>query len=326
MKSAIHALLGASLAGLIGLAAPGARAAADDFPNQPIHLIVPFAPGGGADAGARKIAEPWAKLLGQPIVIENKPGAGGTTGASYVAHAKPDGYTLLWTTPGQQMTAPFLFKSLGYDPYKDLVPVGQTTLGANVLVVPASLPVHSVKELIDYARANPGKLGFASSGIGSTSHLSGELFKKMAGIEIFHVPYRGTGPALADLVGGQVPMSIDTLSVYWQMIEAGKVRALGVSTLKRVAAAPDIPAIAETLPGYDAFPINYITVPAGTPADVIAKLNATLNRVAQDPKVGSSFDVGTVLKPGTPQEMDALVKSEQKKWKDLITSAGIQPE
>ncbi|MBO9354203.1 tripartite tricarboxylate transporter substrate binding protein [Bordetella petrii] len=322
MNNGMRSLLAAGMAGVVLAAAPAAWAA-EAFPSQPIHLIVPFAPGGGADTNARKIAEPWSKALGQPIVVENKPGAGGTLGASQVAHARPDGYTLLYTTPGQQMTAPFLFKNLSYDPFKDLVSVGKLTEGANVLVVTKSLPVHNVQELIDYARAHPGKLGFASSGVGSTSHLAGELFKQEAGIDIFHVPYRGTGPARNDLIGGQVPMTIDTLSVYLPQIEAGEVRALGVSTLKRSASAPDIPAIAETLPGFEAFPINYITAPAGTPAAVIEKLNATLNSVMRDPEVQKNFVMGTTLEGSTPQQMDELIQSEQRKWKHLIETADI---
>lgn len=324
MKATNRILLAIGLAGAL-LPGMAYSQATTTYPNQAIRLIVPFAPGGGADTNARKIAEPWSKALGQTIVVENKPGAGGTVGASFVAHAKPDGYTLLYTTPGQQMTGPFLFKELGYDPFKDLVSVSKLTEGANVLVVNKNLPVKNVKELIDYAKAHPGKLGFASSGMGSTSHLAGELFKKEAGIDIFHVPYRGTGLALNDLLGNQVPMTIDTLSVYLPYIKSGDVRALGVSTKKRSDIAPDIPAIAETLEGFEAFPINYITAPAKTPDAVIAKLNATLIRAMQDPTVQKTFkQTGTSLEGSTPAQMDQLVKSEQTKWKDLIESAHIK--
>ncbi|OZI46499.1 Bug family tripartite tricarboxylate transporter substrate binding protein [Bordetella genomosp. 4] len=301
--------------------------AADAFPQRPIHLIVPFAPGGGADNNARQIAEPWSKALGQTIVIENKPGAGGTLGASYVAQAAADGYTLLYTTPGQQMTAPYLLKQLPYRPFDDLVSIGKVTEGANVLVVSKNLPVHDVQTLIDYARAHPGKLGFASSGIGSSSHLAGELFKKEAGIDIFHVPYRGTGPARTDVLSGQVPMTIDTLSVYLPDIRSGAVRALGVSTSTRNPTAPDIAAIAETLHGFEAYPVNYITAPARTPEAIIRKLNATLNQALQDPKLRASLiAAGTTPQGSTPEQMDALVRSESKKWKALIESAHIKIE
>jgi tripartite-type tricarboxylate transporter receptor subunit TctC len=326
MMGGMRFLLAWAACGLTIAAAPASRAA-DDFPSRPIRLIVPFAPGGGADINARKIAEPWSKVLGQAIVVENKPGAGGTLGAAQVAHSTADGYTLLWTTPGQQMTAPYLLKNLGYDPFKDLVPVGKVTEGANVMVVSKSLPVRNVRELIAYAKAHPGKLGFASSGVGSTSHLAGELFKKEAGVDIFHVPYRGTGPARTDLIGGQVPMTIDTLSVYLPDIQSGAVRALGVSTLKPSPTAPGIPAIADTLPGFEAIPINYISAPAGTPRAVIEKLDATLNEAMRDPRVRESFTAtGTILEGSTPEEMDRLIRSEQRKWKDLIESAGIKIE
>ncbi|WP_233236682.1 tripartite tricarboxylate transporter substrate binding protein [Bordetella sp. LUAb4] len=325
MRSETRVLLVSGLCGGL-LALASSCLAAAPYPNQPIRLIVPFAPGGGADANARRIAEPWSKALGQPIVVENKPGAGGTLGASFVAQAPHDGYTLLYATPGQQMTAPYLFKNLSYDPFKSLVPVGKLSVGANVLVVTKSLPVHSVQELVDYARAHPGKLGFASSGVGSTSHLAGELFKQKAGVDIFHVPYRGTGPARTDLMSGQVPMTIDTLSVYLPLIQSGDVRALGVSTLKRDPALPDLPAIAETLPGFEAVPVNYIAAPAGTPRAVIDKLNATLNQVINDPRVRNSFEKGTSLEGGTPQEMEQLIVTEQAKWKALIERAGIKPE
>jgi tripartite-type tricarboxylate transporter receptor subunit TctC len=325
MRSETRVLLVSGLCGGL-LAMASSCLAAAPYPTQPIRLIVPFAPGGGADANARRIAEPWSKALGQSIVVENKPGAGGTLGASFVAQAPHDGYTLLYATPGQQMTAPYLFKNLAYDPFKSLVPVGKLSVGANVLVVTKSLPVHNVQELIDYARAHPGKLGFASSGVGSTSHLAGELFKQKAGVDIFHVPYRGTGPARTDLMSGQVPMTIDTLSVYLPLIQSGDVRALGVSTLKRDPAFPDLPAIAETLPGFEAVPVNYIAAPAGTPRAVIDKLNATLNQVIADPRVRNSFEKGTSLEGGTPQEMDQLITTEQAKWKALIERAGIKPE
>ncbi|OWT73585.1 MULTISPECIES: tripartite tricarboxylate transporter substrate binding protein [unclassified Achromobacter] len=325
MRSETRVLLVSGLCGGL-LAMASSCLAAAPYPTQPIRLIVPFAPGGGADANARRVAEPWSKALGQSIVVENKPGAGGTLGASFVAQAPHDGYTLLYATPGQQMTAPYLFKNLAYDPFKSLVPVGKLSVGANVLVVTKSLPVHNVQELIDYARAHPGKLGFASSGVGSTSHLAGELFKQKAGVDIFHVPYRGTGPARTDLMSGQVPMTIDTLSVYLPLIQSGDVRALGVSTLKRDPAFPDLPAIAETLPGFEAVPVNYIAAPAGTPRAVIDKLNATLNQVIADPRVRNSFEKGTSLEGGSPQEMEQLITTEQAKWKALIERAGIKPE
>jgi len=319
----IRTLLAAISCGCL-LLAPVLSSQAASFPDHPIRLIVPFAPGGGADINARIVAEPWSKILGQTIVVENKGGAGGTLGAAYVAQAPHDGYTLLYVTPGQQMTAPYLFKKLSYDPFKDLVPIGKLTAGNNVLMVNKSLPVHSIKELIDYARSHPGKLGFGSSGMGSTSHLAGELFKQKAGIDIFHVPYRGTGPARTDLLGGQIPMTIDTLSVYLPVIQSGEVRALGVASLKRDPTLPDVPAIAEILPEFEAIPINYIAAPAGTPRAIIDKLNATLNQAISDVNSSKVLVQGTAFEGSTPDEMAALVTSEQKKWKELIERANIK--
>lgn len=292
---------------------------AQDYPNKPIKLIVPFAPGGGADNTARIISEPLAKRLGQPVVIEYKPGAGGVIGAAFVANAPKDGYTLLFATPGQQMTAPYLMDKMPYDAATAFSSVIELIEGSNVLVVTKELPVNSVKELIAYAKANPNKVNFASSGIGSSSHLAGELFKSMAGINIEHVPYKGSGAAVTEVIGGSVQMSIDSLSVYQAHIKAGAVKALAVSTLARNVALPDLPPIADTLPGYTAAPINYITVPAGTPAAIITKLNKELNEVLKNPEVRERLvATGLDVKGGTPEEMDRVVLSESKKWQKVI--------
>src|SRR3954466_2090351 len=256
--------IGAILALGGALALPG-RGAAQDSPRQPIRLIVPFAPGGGADLTARILGEPLAKRLGQPVVIENRPGAGATIGADLVARAQPDGYTLLFVTPGPQITNPYLLPKLPYDPDKDFTPVAMLVLAVNVLVVTPSLPVKSVAELIAYARTNPGKLSFSSSGVGSSSHLSGELFRQRAGINIVHVGYRGSGPSIADLLSGNVQMSIDTVAVMLPHILSGGMRALAVPTEQRNPTLPDLPPIADTLPGFDGSSINYISAPAGTP-------------------------------------------------------------
>src|ERR1043166_7280323 len=225
-------------------------AQAQTYPQSPIRLVVPFAPGGGADLMARILADPLAKRLGQPIVIENKPGGGATLGAGLVAKSAPDGATLLWTTPGPQITNPYLMGKLPYDPFRDFTPVATVVTAVNVLVVTPSLPVKSVPELIAYAKANPGKLNFSSAGVGASSHLSGELFKLMAGIDIVHVPYRGSGPSLQDLLAGNVQMAIDTVAVLLPHIQSGGVRALGVATLARNPTLPELPPIADTLPGF----------------------------------------------------------------------------
>ena len=289
------------------------------WPSSPIRLVVPFAPGGGADLMARILADPLSKRLGQPIVIENKPGAGATLGADFVAKATPDGYTLLWTTPGPQITNPYLMPKLPYDPFKDFTAIATVVTAVNVLVVTPSLPVKSVPELIAYAKANPGKLNFSSSGIGASSHLSGELFKMMAGIDIVHVAYRGSGPALQDLLAGNVQMSIDTVAVLLPHIQAGTLRALGVATIERNPSLPDLPPIADTLPGFDGSSINYINGPAGMPQPVVERLNREINAVLSDPDVRKRMEVAGF----TPivESQTALVTriaQEQDKWKKVI--------
>ncbi len=297
---------------------------AQDYPNTIVKIVLPFAPGGGADNTARIISEPLAKRLGQPVVIDYRPGAGGTIAAAYVAAAPKDGYTLLFATPGQQMTNPYLMEKLPYDAVNGFAPVVELISGANVLVVNNKLPVNNVAELIAYIKANPGKINFASSGIGSSSHLAGELFKSMANLDIVHIPYKGSGAAIAEVLGGGVQMSIDSLSVYQSHIKAGRIKALAVSTEERTPAAPDLPTIGDTLKGYQAFPVNYITVPAGTSRAVIDKLNKEFNAVLKDPVVRERLMAnGLTVKGGTPEQMDAVIKSESAKWKKVIEQANI---
>ena len=315
-RRAIFALM-AVLA--LATSAPTQTSPTQAWPSSPIRLVVPFAPGGGADLMARILADPLSKRLGQPIVIENKPGGGATLGADLVAKAAPDGYTLLWTTPGPQITNPYLMPKLPYDPFKDFTAIATVVTAVNVLVVTPSLPVKSVPELIAYAKANPGKLNFSSSGVGASSHLSGELFKMMAGIDIVHVAYRGSGPALQDLLAGNVQMSIDTVAVLLPHIQAGTLRALGVATIERNPSLPDLPPIADTLPGFDGSSINYINGPAGMPQPVVERLNREINAVLSDPDVRKRMEVAGF----TPivESQTALVTritQEQDKWKKVI--------
>jgi tripartite-type tricarboxylate transporter receptor subunit TctC len=306
-------------------AAPYATAQTDYPSKQPIKLIVPFAPGGGADLTARLVSEPLAKKLGQTIIVENKPGGGGTVGARIVAASAPDGYTLLYTTPGPQLTNPFLMESLPYDPVKDLAPISTIAVVPSVLVVNKSVPVKTFPELIELAKKNPGQIRFASAGIGASSHLSGELLKVMADVDIQHVPYRGTGPAVQDVVGGRVEMAIDSLTVYQQFIEAGTVKALAVTTAQRLEALPGVPAVAEFLPGFESSPVNYLSAPGGTPEPIQAKLNAALNKVLADPALQARMKQAGLLPGGNSiDEMRKLVSSEQQKWKKVIESSGAK--
>ncbi|NYT81109.1 tripartite tricarboxylate transporter substrate binding protein [Alcaligenaceae bacterium] len=298
---------------------------AGSYPNQPIRMVVPFAPGGGADLTARMVAEPLAQELGQSIIIENKPGGGATVGARIVATAKPDGYTVLYTTPGPQLTNPYLMKSLPYDPNKDLKPVSRIAIVPSVLVVNKTVGVKNVKELIEKAKKEPHSVRFASAGIGASSHLSGELFKVMTGAEIDHVPYRGTGPAMQDLVGGRVEMAIDSLTVYMPFIESGDLIPLGVATLKPLDALPGVPPIANDLPGFDSSPVNYLSVPGGTPDAIVEKLNTALNKVLSQPELKERMLKAGLLPEGnTAAEMQELVVNEQAKWKKVIEVSGAK--
>lgn len=328
LSSCFRAAAGAVVVAISVLAIAGSAAAqADDYPARPLRLVVPFAPGGGADIVARALATPLGKRLGQPVIVDNRPGGGGTMGADIVAKAPADGYTLLYTTPGPQFTNPFLMEKLPYDPVTDLIPVTQVAVVPSVLVVNKTVPATNLKELIAYARANPGKLNFASAGIGSSSHLAGELLKYSAKIDIVHVPYRGTGAALQDLLGGNVSMAIDSIAVYRSHIEAGTLRAIAVSTKERSPVLSGVPPIADDLPGFEGSPINYISVRGGTPKALVARLNREINAVLDTPEVRANLLAsGVVPKGGTPEDMAAIVRSESTKWKQVIQVSGAKME
>lgn len=317
----------ATATALVALTTHGvAVAQTDAYPSKPIKLVVPFAPGGAADMTGRLVAENLAKRIGQPVVVENKPGAGATVGAAYVLNAPADGYTLLYTTPGPQITNPYLMARLPYDP-KDLIPVSRIAWVPSVLVVNPALPVKSVKELIEYARQNPGKVNFGSAGIGASSHLSGELFKSMAGIDITHVPYKGTGQVVSDLVGGNIQMTIDSLSVYLPYIKSGQVRALGIAMPQRSPAVPDLAPVSDDLKDFDATPVNYLTVKSGTPDAVIKKLNAEMKAVLSDPALQERMaKLGLFPQWSTPEDMAKEVTKESNKWKDVIQKSGAKAE
>lgn len=316
-------LLRMGLALAVGWHAIGGPAHAADYPTRPITLVVPFAPGGGADHIARRLAEPLGQRLGQPIVIDNRPGGGGTLGAAIVAKAPADGYTLLYATPGQQMTNPHLMDTLPYDAQKDFTAVSPLLRGVSVLVVHKDVPADSVQGLIDLAKASPGKLSFASAGIGASSHLAGELFKHMAQIDIVHVPYRGSGAAVTDVIGGRVAMAIDSVSVYQPHIASGAVKALGISGLEPSPVLPGVPTMAQTLPGFEASPVNYITAPAGTPPAVIERLNRDIQVVLALPEIEAFFaQSGSRPEGGSPQAMEDLIRSESAKWQKVIAASG----
>lgn len=312
------------LAAAIGLAA---AATAQTWPDKPIRFVIPFAAGGGSDVMARAIAEPLAQRLGQPVIVDNKPGANATIGADFVAKSAPDGNTWLHTSPGPQITNPTLMAKLPYDPVRDLLPVARLGVFTSVLVVNPEVPARTVKELVDYAKANPGKINCASAGVASGSHLGCEYFKTVAGVQITHVPYKGTGAAIADLVGGQVQMTIDSMAALLPQVKAGKLRAIAVSQLTRSPVLPDVPTIAETYPGFDSSPMNYLSVRGGTPQPIVDRLNREVNAVLATPAVKQKLlDMGVDATPSTPEEIAKQVESERVKWKKVIEATGIKAE
>jgi len=298
---------------------------AQAYPNRTIRLIAPFPAGGGTDSAARIIAARLSELLGQQIVVDNRPGAGSNIGAEAVARSAPDGYTLLLAAPPLAVNR-FLYASLNYDSVTDLAPVSLLCRFPNILAVAVSSPLTSVRSFIDYARANPGKVTYSSPGIGTTPHLSGELFKRMAGIELIHVPYRGAGAgATTDAIAGRVDSAINTTGSLLQTVRSGQLRGLAVTTLKRFPTAPELPTIAESgIPGFDVSSWYALFVPAKTPPEIIARLNAVTVTALSEPAVRAKFELlGVVVESSTPEALGALLQSEIDKWGPIIKAAGI---
>jgi tripartite-type tricarboxylate transporter receptor subunit TctC len=321
----MRARLLAALAGiaLFAVAVPGAQA--QTRPSRGLRIVVPFAPGGSTDIFARLVGERLATALGQPVVIDNRPGAGGNIGAELVAKSPPDGYTLLMATTGVMAINNALYKNLNYDAAKDLEPVSFIASITNVLIVPADSPLKSVGDLIAVAKAAPGKLSFASSGAGSSTHISGELFKSMAGIDLQHIPYKGSGQAMPDLISGRVSMMFENMPGAVSYIQAGKLNALAVTGLKRAPALPDVKTVAESgVPGYESLSWSGIAVPAGTPRDVIARLNREINAILATPEMRQKLsEQGAEAVGGTPESFAEHIKREREKWSRVVRDAGI---
>ncbi len=311
---------------LLALGALLATPASAEYPDRPVKLVVPFPAGGGADNLARMIMPRVAQALGVAIVIENKPGAGGNVGAEFVARAAPDGYTLLYGTNGTHAINETLYGNLRFDPVADFAPVSRMTLIAAMLIVNPDVPANSVGELIRYAKANPGKLNFASAGNGTTSHLAGELFKTMAGIDIVHVPYRGGAAAATDLMAGQVQMMIDVMPNAYPLAKGGKVRGLAVSTARRFPGAPELPTIAESgVPGFDVSAWDGIFAPAGTPPAIVDKLNAAIRQALDEPELREQLIAhGAVAVAGSPEDLARHVVAEKAKWAKIIRASGAK--
>ena len=322
LPRAVGSLVAAAAAALALAAAP-VRA---DYPDRPIHLVVPFPAGGGADVLARTIMPRVARELGTTIVVENRPGAGGNVGAEYVARAAPDGYTLLYGTNGTHAINRALYASIPFDPVRDFAPVSRMTQIAALVVVYPGLPVATVGELVAYAKANPGKVFFASAGNGTTSHLAGELFRTVAQVDVVHTPYRGGALAANDLMGGHVALMIDVMPNVLPLAKGGKLRALAVTTAARVPAAPEIPTVAESgLPGFEVSAWDGVLAPAGTPTAVIDRLNAAIRAALADPEVRAALVArGAQPVPGTPEAFARHIAAESEKWAQVVKKAGAK--
>ena len=319
------ALLACALASAT-LPAAHAQSPAASWPSKPIRWVVPFPPGGAMDAIARTLGEKAGKTLGQPFVIENKPGAGGNIGADYVAKQPGDGYTLMITSIGMATNKP-LYGKLSYDPIKDFAPVSLLAVVPNVLVTNATQPdVKTAKDVIAAARKTPGKLTYASAGNGTSIHLAGEVFTSLAQVDMLHVPYKGSGPAVSDLLGGQVNYMFDSITSARPHIESGKLRALGVTTAKRSKTLPNVPTLAEAgLPGYEVSPWFAVFMPAATPKDIVAKVNSALLEAMKDPDVVKRFEtIGAEPVGSTPEEMAQHLARESERWTKLIQERGIK--
>ena len=321
MNSAVRLLTGIAMA-----VAFAGGTFAQNWPDRPIKFVVAAPAGSSIDVLARAIGDKLKDKLGQPVVVDNRPAAGGTLATDLVAKSASDGYTMLMSFNGPLAFAPHLYSKLPYDPQKDLAPVVITSSQPNVLAVSASLPAKSLRELVDYAKANPGKLSYASVGNGSSSHLTMELLKTTAGIDIVHVPFNGSPPAVTATVQGETQLMFAVMQPLQAQVQAGKLRALAVTTARRSALLPDLPTIAEAgYPGFEALAWNGVLVAAGTPQPVVARLNADINAILKEPSVKSTLNAqGFELVGGTPEDFAHLIKSESDKWAPVIKRTGAK--
>jgi len=323
-------LSGFAAAMLVAAAVLGAvvPAAAQDYPNRPITLVVPFAPGGSTTIVARLIGDRLAEALGQQIVIDNRPGAGGTVGTRQVARSAPDGYTIVLGYTGTLAIGPSLFPNVGYDVRKDFAPIGRIATAPNTLVVHPSFNVHSVAELVAYAKANPGKVNYGSAGVGTVSHVGGEYFATAAGIKLTHIPYKGTGPALTDLLGGHIPMAFAPIPATHESAKSGLLRMLAVTSATRSALMPEVPTISETaLPGFEAVLRYGLAAPAGTPRPIIDRLNKEMRKAIMSDELRSRLAIeGAEPLPSTPEEYGVDIDREESQWSKVVKASGARPE
>jgi tripartite-type tricarboxylate transporter receptor subunit TctC len=308
------------------VAGSGAARAADDYPNHAVRWLVGYPPGGSTDICARLIGQYLAQKLGQQFIIENKPGAGNNLATELAAHAPPDGYTVFLVNPANTINAS-LYKNLSFNFIADMAPVGGFIRVPNVMEVNPAVPAKTVAEFIAYAKANPGKVNMASSGVGTSVHLSGALFMMLTGVSMVHVPYRGAAPALTDLLANHVQVMFDNLPSSISHIKAGKLRALAVTTAQRAAALPDVPTVADTVPGYEASAFFGMAVPKGTPRPIIDKLNRTINQALADPAMQARLaELGGTNIPGTPEDFGKIIVDETNKWAKVVKATGATAE
>ncbi len=316
-----------AFAGAAATAFAGGAARADDsYPNHAVRWLVGYPPGGSTDLCARLIGGYLAQIFHQQFLVENRPGAGNNLATELAAHSPPDGYTVFLVNPANAINAT-LYKDLPFDFLRDMAPVAGFIRVPNVMEVNPNVPAHTVKEFIDYAKANPGKVNMASAGIGTSTHLSGALFMQMTGVKLVHVPYRGAGPALADMLSGQVQVFFDNLPSSIGYIRAGKLRALAVTTAERAKALPEVPTLAETVPGYEASAWFGMAVPAGTPRDIVEKLNRAVNDALADPGIQAKLaQLGGTIISGTPEDFGKLIVEETDKWAKVVKATGATAE
>lgn len=326
MPNRVSALLAAGIAAIIGSAPLPAQA--QNYPSKPIRYVVPFPPGGTTDIISRLIAQKLTESLGQPVIVENKAGAGGVVGTDSVAKALPDGYTILMGASGPIAISPSLLKNIPYDPIKDFAPITTVAVVPTMLVVNPSVPANSVRELIALAKARPGRLSFASTGNGATPHMAGELFKLATNTDILHVPYKGSSPAVNDLIGGQTSMMFEQITAVLPHVKSGRLRALGVGGLRRSSALPDMPTISEAgVPGFDVSSFFGVLAPSGTPAAIVSKLNAEIVRILSTPEMREKLTAqGAEPETSTPEQFAARIKAEIEKWAEVIRKSGVKAD
>ena len=325
MKHTIAAALTLVAGSALAAAAEGPAAT---YPDKPIRIIVAYTPAGATDILARAVGQKMTEAWGQSVIVENRPGANGNIGTEVAAKATPDGYTLLMVTAGTHGVNPGLYRKLPWDAVRDFAPVSLVAMVPNIMVVNPSLPVKSVNEFIAYAKANPGKLSYGSPGLGSTAHMSVELFKTMTGTDMLHVPYKGSAGVMQDVIAGQIAVTIDNMPVYLPQVKAGKLRALAVSPAKRSPAVPDLPTIAEAgVPGYDATAWFGLVAPAGVPRPIVAKLAGETQRILRLPDVAERLSgLGAEPVGNTPEQFAAFIKAEIAKWKKVIQDAKVEQQ